>query len=83
MAPWRKTYSWVDFRPDLSRAPIALWIRLGEAAAICDGLGHLPLKPAVAREIHKIYLAKGVLATTAIEGNTLSLDEVGRSWTTT
>lgn len=65
-----------SIRPDLSRAPIALWIRLGEAAAICEALGRLPLKPAMAREIHKIYLAKGVLATTTIEGNTLSLDEV-------
>jgi Fic family protein len=36
----------------------------------------VPLRPDIARELHQIFLAKGVLATTAIEGNTLSEDQV-------
>jgi Fic family protein len=36
----------------------------------------VPLNPEVARELHGVYLAKGVLATTAIEGNTLTEEEV-------
>ena len=36
----------------------------------------MPLLPEVADYLHQVYLAKGVLATTAIEGNTLSEKEV-------
>ena len=34
-----------------------------------------PLAPQVSKTIHQLYLAKGALATTAIEGNTLSEEE--------
>lgn len=33
------------------------------------------LKPETGRQLHQLFLARGVLATTAIEGNTLSEDE--------
>lgn len=36
----------------------------------------MPLRPDTARNLYKIYLAKGSLGTTAIEGNTLSEEEV-------
>jgi Fic family protein len=36
----------------------------------------IPLKPAVKNQLHRIYLAKGALATTAIEGNTLTEQQV-------
>jgi Fic family protein len=36
------------------------------------------LQPRVADDLASVYLAKGVAATTAIEGNTLSEDEVGQ-----
>ena len=36
----------------------------------------MPLRPKVAEALHQLYLAKGVLATTAIEGNTLSEEQV-------
>ena len=36
------------------------------------------MRPDVADRLHRLYLAKGALATTAIEGNTLSEDEVLR-----
>ena len=46
---------------------------------MCNHIGQIPLLPEVSRELHQIYLAKGVLATTAIEGNTLSEEEVRKA----
>lgn len=51
---------------------------LGEAASKCEHIANVPLRPSTAEELHRLYLAKGVLATTAIEGNTLSEEEVVR-----
>ena len=39
----------------------------------------MPLRPATAQRLHQIYLAKGASATTAIEGNKLSEEEVLRA----
>src|SRR5262249_40671681 len=36
----------------------------------------VPLRPDVARHLHTVYLAKGAHATTAIEGNSLSEEQV-------
>lgn len=49
---------------------------LGEARSKCDHIRWVPLKPDVAKKLHEVYLAKGAQATTAIEGNTLSENEV-------
>lgn len=49
---------------------------LGEARSKCEHLAGAPLKPAVAQEMYKVTLVKGALATTAIEGNTLTEDQV-------
>lgn len=49
---------------------------LGEAMSKCQHLAGVPLKPGIAQMLATIYLARGVQATTAIEGNTLSEDEV-------
>jgi hypothetical protein len=51
---------------------------LGEARSKCEHIANVPLRPATAEQLHLLYLAKGALATTAIEGNTLSEDEVVR-----
>ncbi len=51
---------------------------LGEAQSKCEHIAGVPLKPELAQELHQIYLAKGVQATTAIEGNTLTEEEVMR-----
>jgi Fic family protein len=52
------------------------WLMLGEAMSKCQHLAGAPLKPHAAAELAAVYLARGVQATTAIEGNTLSEDEV-------
>jgi Fic family protein len=48
---------------------------LGEAQSKIEHLAGIPLRPDIAETLHHVYLAKGVLATTAIEGNTLTEDE--------
>jgi Fic family protein len=55
---------------------VADWIRLGEVLSTCDHIAGVPLAPAAADELHKIYLVKGIHASAQIEGNSLSEDEV-------
>ena len=73
---WSREYPWIDFSFDFSRLPYSAWIALGECGSICAHITNIPLAPEEWSEMHRLYLAKGVLATTAIEGNTLSEDEV-------
>ena len=49
-----------------------MWSLLGECQSKCEHIAGTPLRPEVAKQLHLLYLAKGALATTAIEGNTLS-----------
>lgn len=63
---------WLDVRPVDRR----FWQMIGEARSKCRHLMFTPLKPAVAHEMESLYVAKGVQGTTAIEGNTLTLDQV-------
>lgn len=49
---------------------------LGECQSKCEHIAGVPLQPETAEELYRVYLAKGALATTAIEGNTLSEAEV-------
>ncbi len=78
MRTYEKTHPWITFTLDLRRASPAFWMLLGEARSKCEHIANVPLRPATAEQLHLLYLAKGVLATTAIEGNTLSEDEVIR-----
>lgn len=71
-----RTHSWITFRLDLREAGPRLWLLLGEAASKCDHIAGVPLRPSTARMLHQLFLAKGALATTAIEGNTLTEKEV-------
>ncbi len=71
-----KTHPWLTFTVNLRKAPTALWVALGECQSKCEHIAGTPLRPETAKRLYRIYLAKGVLATTAIEGNTLSEEEV-------
>lgn len=73
---YERSHPWLTFSADLRSASPELWLMLGECQSKCEHLARYPLRPEVAEEIHRMYLAKGVLATTAIEGNTLSEEEV-------
>ena len=76
MRTFERTHSWISFRCDLAKAGAELWLALGEAASKCEHISRVPLRPATAQALHQLYLAKGAAATTAIEGNTLSEEEV-------
>ena len=72
---YEESHPWIDFRVDLRRASPDVWMLLGEARSKIAHIAGSLLNPEVAREMHIVYLAKGMLATTAIEGNTLSEEE--------
>ena len=76
MRAYQQTHPWISFHIDMRKAPADLWISLGEAASKCEHLSLVPLRPATFQLLHRLYLAKGVAATTAIEGNTLSEADV-------
>jgi Fic family protein len=73
---YEKTHPWLTFSIDLRKAGPNLWMLLGEAQSKCEHIAGVPLRPSTAERLHQIYLAKGIAATTAIEGNTLSEEEV-------
>lgn len=71
---YEQSHPWITFtfQPPHS----ALSMRLGEAYSKSQHLAGTPLQPSLAHHLAAIYLARGVNATTAIEGNTLNEDEV-------
>lgn len=69
-------YPWITFEVDLSRMSAQFWMLLGEARSKCDHLSNVPLPKWYADQLHRVSLAKGAHATTAIEGNTLSEETV-------
>src|ERR1700730_5616991 len=73
-----KTHPWISFSLDTRKTPGITWVALGEARSKCEHLAGVPLMPNVAKLLHEVYLAKGVHATAAIEGNTLSERQVLR-----
>ena len=73
---YEDSHPWLTFKLDLDRVSARLWIALGEAQSKCRHIARVPVQPNVAAELHKVYLARGLLATTAIEGNTLTEHEV-------
>ncbi|MDP9343570.1 MAG: Fic family protein [Actinomycetota bacterium] len=74
---YESSHPWLKFgKLDLRRAPAELWMLLGEAGSKVEHLRGVPLRPEAQNHLQEVYLAKGVWATTSIEGNTLSEDEV-------
>ena len=70
--PYQRTHPWLTFQFDAQKLTHLDWFTLGRVVADCRHIAAAPLSPQVSETIHQIYLAKGALATTAIEGNTLS-----------
>ena len=78
MKQYEKTHPWIMFQVDLRDVPYSLWMKLGKCASKIEHVSRVPLVHESAEDLYKIYLAKGVHATTAIEGNTLSEEDVLR-----
>jgi Fic family protein len=76
MRTYQETRPWLDFTLDVRELGYTTWLLLGEAVSKAEHIAGVPLDPASSKQLHAVYLAKGVLATTAIEGNTLTEEEV-------
>lgn len=76
MKEYQKTHPWLTFEADLRRLDAKTWILLGAAQSKCLHISNVPMKPELKQVLHQTYLAKGIHSTTAIEGNTLSEEEV-------
>lgn len=72
---YERTHPWLTFSIDLNPALPKFWMLLGEARSKIEHIAGSPLKPSVAEQMHLLYLAKGIQATTAIEGNTLTEEQ--------
>lgn len=75
---YEQTHPWIRFGTSLpldSRySPV--WYLLGQVESKIRHLGTTPVSPEVHQRLNMLYLLKGVRATTAIEGNTLTEEEV-------
>lgn len=52
------------------------WYILGQCGALIKAISYTPIRPDYREKLHTIALIKGAQATTAIEGNTLSFEEI-------
>ena len=76
MRTFQRTHPWLRFQVDLREASPRVWMLLGEAQSKAEHIAGVPLLPSVQEHLSQLFLAKGVRATTAIEGNTLSEQQV-------
>ena len=70
-----KDFPHISFREEW-RIPADLQYILGSCDAMVQALRYLPLSPDLRAKMLEVSLIKGAMATTAIEGNTLTEDEV-------
>ena len=73
---YEETHPWITFRVNTNEFDHVIWLLLGEAKSKCDHIVGSPLLPQVKDMLMNVFLVKGAQATTAIEGNTLSEEEV-------
>ena len=77
MRRYLETHPWITFRAiGINDLPPKTWMHLGEARAECRYLANVLLWPEVAAEMSELALVQGAQASTAIEGNTLSTEQV-------
>lgn len=73
---YERTHPYINFRLQLDKPNVAVWLLLGEAKSKSAHIARTLLHPDRSHELMQVFLTKGVLATTAIEGNTLSESQV-------
>ncbi len=76
MRTYEGTHPWLTFELDVRKFSPRVFVLLGRAVAKCELMAGVPLRDDVQQRMHEVYLAKGARATTAIEGNTLTLAQV-------
>lgn len=75
---YSSTHPWLTFTADPKSAPPQFWLLLGEAQARCFQISAAPVRPSVAREIGRTRTARGILASAAIAGSTITDDDANR-----
>lgn len=78
MRTFEATHPWLSFQIDLKKVPRAVWLLLGEAAALGERLKKAALPLEEGRLLDYSGLLKGVLANASLDGNGLSEDQVDR-----
>ncbi len=73
---YESSHPWLTFQCNLAHVSSSVWMNLGAVQSKCRHVANTLLPPPLLSELQKIYLAKGVMATTAIEGNSMSEAEV-------
>lgn len=73
---YQTSHPWISFRVNFDRASPQLWALLGQAVAFCEQVSGAVLPPFAAQQLDTMYLVKGARATTAIENNTLTEEQV-------
>lgn len=78
MWTYEQTHPWLDFRWEPRKMPYPVWLLLGEAAALCDRIATASLPPPDAQLLDYSALLRGVLANAALDGNSLTEEQVDR-----
>ncbi|WP_050897349.1 Fic family protein [Patulibacter medicamentivorans] len=76
---YRKSHPWIDFQAPIDKLGHRFWMHMGSAESKCLHITRSPLKPDLARQLHQTAVTKGARATTAIEGNTLTEEQVAQA----
>ncbi len=73
---YKTSHPWLTFRLDAGRFSPQFWLLLGEAKSKCEHISNAPMFPEVRDKLHTMALTKGIRGTTAIEGNSLTEEQV-------
>ncbi len=73
---YETSHPWITFELNLGREYEPLWYHLGRACAKIKELTQAAAPPEIHRQWNRLFMVKGVLASTSIEGNTLTEEEV-------
>lgn len=73
---YQTSHPWISFSLNLDGASPRLWALLGQAVAFCEQVSGAVLTPPAAQELYRTHLVRGARATTAIENNTLTEEQV-------
>ncbi|MCY4105994.1 MAG: Fic family protein [Chloroflexi bacterium] len=78
MRKYLSSHSWIDFQLSLDEAGFEFWRNLGRVEESIWHISRASLPLADASRLYGVYLARSVRATIAIEGSTLTEEEVSQ-----
>ncbi|CAN5207671.1 MAG: Fic family protein [Gemmatimonadetes bacterium] len=71
-----KSHPWIIFELDLRRLQPRHWLMLGECSSRIQEIIGIPLAPSLEERLNRVYVSRGLRGTAAIEGNTLTQEQV-------